>query len=256
MRDKIKDKKYFDEFIDKLKTSQERRFDKLKSNKIKNDRISSVKRDMSKNYLKIIFAKYSREDDTNELKSDLQNAIVLFSESWHKNHISIIQSQKNNEDFLNQYSQSAFMHLLDLLSLSILLNISTKDFNLIINFIDKDKVSDFLFEFLISKKIEDREKIKEESYKEFFGINQKFGTLKEIIQIENKKEAENKIKFFLENEWLKSFKDDFIYGDPKSKHNTYSGYWCFIAPTIVKIKDLDDSSFRDNKYYPSDLIKH
>ena len=45
-----------------------------------------------------------------------------------------------------------------------------------------------------------------------------------------------------------------MYGLHKNVHDLYVGYWCFIAAAIVKIKDLDDSTFRDNKYYPKDLI--
>lgn len=39
---------------------------------------------------------------------------------------------------------------------------------------------------------------------------------------------------------------------PKTK--TFSGYWAFEVAAIVKIKGLDDSSFRDHKYYPSQLL--
>jgi Domain of unknown function (DUF1911) len=34
----------------------------------------------------------------------------------------------------------------------------------------------------------------------------------------------------------------------------YSGYWCFEAAAVVKLLDIDDSSFRDNEYYPADLL--
>ncbi len=33
----------------------------------------------------------------------------------------------------------------------------------------------------------------------------------------------------------------------------YSGYWCFEAAAVVKLLGIDDSLFRDNEYYPSDL---
>jgi hypothetical protein len=34
----------------------------------------------------------------------------------------------------------------------------------------------------------------------------------------------------------------------------YSGYWCFEAAAVVKLLGIDDSSFRDNEYYPADLL--
>ncbi|MBF4636310.1 DUF1911 domain-containing protein [Agreia pratensis] len=35
---------------------------------------------------------------------------------------------------------------------------------------------------------------------------------------------------------------------------SYGGYWCFEAAAVVKLLDIDDSSFRDNEFYPADLV--
>ena len=34
----------------------------------------------------------------------------------------------------------------------------------------------------------------------------------------------------------------------------YDGYWCFEAAAVTKLLDIDDSSYRDNEYYPRDLV--
>lgn len=34
----------------------------------------------------------------------------------------------------------------------------------------------------------------------------------------------------------------------------YRGYWCFEAALIVKLYNIDDSSFRDHQYYPAALV--
>jgi len=34
----------------------------------------------------------------------------------------------------------------------------------------------------------------------------------------------------------------------------YSGYWCFEAAAVVKLLQADDSSYRDNAYYPGELL--
>ncbi|SMG29053.1 PoNe immunity protein domain-containing protein [Agreia pratensis] len=34
----------------------------------------------------------------------------------------------------------------------------------------------------------------------------------------------------------------------------YGGYWCFEAAAVVKLLGIDDSSFRDNEFYPADLV--
>lgn len=253
MRDKIKSLNYFNDFIEDLYRSQEKRYNKLKNNEIKSNRLPPVKRDMYKNYLKIIFAKYSRGDDmfSDKVKNDFHTALILLDESWSKNHTSVVSSQERKGEFLKQYSQPIFNYFLDFLSLGVLLNI---DFHLLVNFIDRDEVKDFLFEFLIFYRSKERRTIKEESYSEYFGINEKYGKLKEVLKANSKDEAQEKIKSFLEEDWYNSFKGSFVYGLHTSGQNTYCGYWCFASAAIVKIMDLDDSSFRDNEYYPKDLV--
>lgn len=34
----------------------------------------------------------------------------------------------------------------------------------------------------------------------------------------------------------------------------YSGYWCFEAAAVTKILHADDATYRDNEYYPNDLL--
>ena len=35
---------------------------------------------------------------------------------------------------------------------------------------------------------------------------------------------------------------------------SYGGYWCFEAAAVVKLLGIEDSSFRDNEFYPADLV--
>jgi hypothetical protein len=37
---------------------------------------------------------------------------------------------------------------------------------------------------------------------------------------------------------------------------SYFGYWSFESAAIVAALGLDDSSFRDNEYYPKDLVDY
>lgn len=255
MRDNYKDKEYFNDFIENTNLRLKKRFYKLDNKLIKLDRVNHVKRDMFKSYNQLISAKYSRGDNMffDDVKKDYHFGVTLLSESWNKKHMGLIPSQVKKGFLLKQYSQSLFNYLLDSLSLGILLGAKDEDFNLIVDFIDKDEVKDFLIEFLIQYKNEERESIGEESYREFFGINDTYGTLKRIIKTENKDKAQKSLKIFLENEWFDSFKNEHIYSLHTGNHKNYSGYWCFVAAAIVKIKGLDDSSFRDNQYYPKDL---
>lgn len=48
-----------------------------------------------------------------------------------------------------------------------------------------------------------------------------------------------------------------IWHDMHSRPNnwSYAGYWSFESALVVKLFDIDDSSFRDNVYYPVDLVR-
>lgn len=149
-----------------------------------------------------------------------------------------------------------YIYILELISIAVLITAPNEDFELIGECIDKDGVSDFLYEFLMKSKFKERKDIVAESYSRFFGINQKYGRLKYIINEMDNSIAEKELKFFLENEWYQNLKDTSLYNQHLNQHNIYSGYWCFVAAAIVKIKGLDDSSFRNNQYYPNDLLKN
>ena len=48
-----------------------------------------------------------------------------------------------------------------------------------------------------------------------------------------------------------------LYGSPDSHlldNDAYSGYWCWESALVVKLYDIDDSSFIDHEYYPKDLV--
>jgi hypothetical protein len=40
------------------------------------------------------------------------------------------------------------------------------------------------------------------------------------------------------------------------RHDTYYGAWSFESAAITAILDLDDSRFKNNKYYPKDLVDY
>jgi len=259
IRDKLKEKKYFDALIEKHYESFNRRNNKLQKGLIKHERIKVVKKSLSDSYINLLKAKYSRGDKLSvSIIEDYKNAALLMKEYWYEGHLGVNFYIKNRKPvYLNQYTLTNFFNILDMLSIGVLIDeIDINSFNLVVDFIDKDEVKDFLFEFLICEKINNRNHIDEESYKELFYINNRLGRLKTIITENNKEIAQRELKLFLENDWYQSFKDTPIYNQHLNPHNTYVGYWCFVAAAIVKIKKLDDSSFRDNQYYPKDLIKN
>lgn len=249
MRDKIKDKDYFNRNI-KLHTNLiQKGLNLLKDNKVVETQIPWFKKSIFDNYFFILICRYSIGDDKEIIKEDLLKAINYSKDSW----ISEIVLLNNQGKFYNQYAEN-YDKMLWMLSLGYLLNIDEKDFKKLVEIIDRDNVKDFLFEFIIRAKLKDRGIILEESYKLFFGIPNIFDKLRQAIHETDKIKAENLVKDFITKDWYKKHKQSEWYDSHKSKHDSYFGYWSFETAAIVKIMNLDDSQFINNQYYPKDLI--
>ncbi|MFH6985241.1 PoNe immunity protein domain-containing protein [Marinoscillum luteum] len=146
--------------------------------------------------------------------------------------------------------------MLWMLSLGYLLDVSNEEFKKLVEVIDQDKVKDKLYEFIISAKLEDRKFIEEESYRDVFYIRDIFSKLRDATQVHDQMEAASLIKGFLNKDWYKGHKDAGWYNSHQSRYDTYSGYWCFEAAAVTCIMGLDDSSYRDQQYYPKDLVHY
>jgi hypothetical protein len=249
MRDKLKDSQYWINQIFQTENLRKKSFEKLKNGLIAEDRILIVKRSLAYSYLDSILAKYSAGYTIEDIKLDLLNAIELTYESWVDNAWKIYYKDK----YLNQYALSAYDEMLWMLSLGYLLDITNKEFQKLVDVIDRDGVKDFLFEFIIRAKLKDRQPIMEESYQKYFGIPQIFDSLRKAIVETDKSQAELLVKQFV-RQWYIKHRSQGWYNSHKSPHDIYFGYWSFETAAVVKIMGLDDSSFRDCQYYPKDLI--
>ncbi|GEK49262.1 DUF1911 domain-containing protein [Halomonas pacifica] len=61
------------------------------------------------------------------------------------------------------------------------------------------------------------------------------------------------MKAFLDN-WYDNRKGLPGYNLHLCSPDGYYGYWCFEAALVVKLFDIDDSTFRDHRYYPAALV--
>lgn len=85
-----------------------------------------------------------------------------------------------------------------------------------------------------------------------------YSALYEAIQGDEtrpKEERQECLKRYLKH-WYQGMKECYWYGDHKSKFSLHFGYWAFEAGLVTLLYDLDDSSYRDMKYYPKDLVDH
>ena len=92
-----------------------------------------------------------------------------------------------------------------------------------------------------------------------------YGPAKEEILAEAHEEAQRiiddanasyRINEYIVDKWYKLHKECAWYDSHKNNKNLYTGYWSFEAGAVAKILGIDDSSLKDVKYYPYDLVHY
>jgi hypothetical protein len=250
MRQNIKEYEIYDKRITTLDLAFKQSKERRDNNEVPPERIKiSIDKARTNKLFKTILH-FTFGKPLNEVQNEFNNVIQYTNENW----VGLWTLKLSADKILNQYILSAYDEMIWMLSLGYLLEVPNEDFKKLVEVIDRDGVKDYLFEFIIRAKLDDREPITEESYREYFGVPKVFEKLRQAITETDKAKAEKLVKEFITKDWYKNHKDAGWYNSHKSKHNTYFGYWSFETAAVVKIMGLDDSSFIDCQYYPKDLV--
>ncbi|TAJ12413.1 DUF1911 domain-containing protein [Marinilabiliaceae bacterium JC017] len=255
MRDKLKKKMYFNEFIAKKKSLMSLDYDALKDGKVADSKIEWTKFDILRDSIEVLIAEYSCGSDFDTLKKNTFDVIKKMKDDWIPLCTKVKSGSEKNIMYLNQYMVEPYGVMLRLLSLAFLLNVPDNDFQILIDVIDRDKISDKIYEFLIPSRFPNRIQKREEDYDEKKSVILKvYKNLRQAIIQRNKKEGARLVKKFLEKDFYN--KHSGFFDNHKSKVDLYYGYWSFEAAAVTCILELDDSSYRDNQYYPKDLVDY
>lgn len=226
--------------------------DDILKGKINLERVDSIRRFLVVQNINLLNISYSIQSDNILLKSRLENLIDKLPAYWIKEKVKVYDGRNRIE--LNQYHIGAYHQMLTIMSLSILLDISKERFEKIVHLIDRDEIKDNLYETFIKFYLPNRKAISEESYRKYLIIpkmNKKI--LSVFLEFDEVKILKG-IKSYLKNKWYSNYKQLSWY-DSHIKHpKSFYGYWAFEVAALVKIKCLDDSTFRDNQYYPDRLL--
>lgn len=137
--------------------------------------------------------------------------------------------------------------LLQMVSFGVLFEVPEAEFKIITDFLEKvdnGPISkmwkpDSLIFFLIGQP--DRKRKGGRAYEMLYKITQL-----------PKPEAEAGIKKYLQK-WYDLHKDDPWYNTHIRDYG-YSGYWAWEVAAVVKVMQLDDSGFKDDPFYPYDMV--
>ncbi|MBC2327235.1 PoNe immunity protein domain-containing protein [Listeria booriae] len=149
------------------------------------------------------------------------------------------------------WNSESYTTMLWMVSWGILLGASHESMQSLYELQSKAKKEDFLIEYLFH------------ANNPIWRINTKkllfpedFKTLREVVQLEDKKVAINRLKFYLENEWYEMYDDTGWYESHNHSEKIYSGYWSYESGAIAKVLQLDDEALKNVPYYPYDLVHY
>ncbi len=234
MRTDIKSKEHFEWFIPKQAQRIERFENNIKIGKTKEERIPAVKRQIFTISLHRLVAKYSFGENISNLNLEFLQIIEKFENGWKD------KGETPTDDIhFDNYVLGLWM-----LSLGVLLQIQTNEFERIVKVLDNSNRRDYLFDYIIKSKIPSRSITDKMTYPKYYNF------LKDLI---DNKSVENLIKY-LEKVWYKSMKLTYWYDNHKSKADSFFGYWSFESGALVKILGLDDTILKEQQYYPYDMV--
>ena len=222
MRDTLKTKEYFDEYIRKM-TEGIQRFEKgLAEGKYQADKILFIKDCILQKKIGIIIAGYSAGAPIEEIKQGFDDTVGLFCEAWDD---TIYESN------------------LIYASLAYLLDTDEYKLNRIRDKLKSAETYDSLHEFILTGN-------KDEFDASKTAFPRSYNDLVKFIEDGDRKAFLKYLKG-----WYKGSKGSAWYGTHELENKyQYNGYWCFEAGAAAKRLGLDDSGLNNERYYPYDLV--
>lgn len=238
---------YYNEYIEVVQKALNRTEEKLNMGSIPDNRVHLAKFRCISGKLKLLIAKYSKGDSKELLRSEYLLILNDIQDLWDSEAVLLKDNKGNPYDL---YILDSYFYMRWLLSLGILFEINDSDFKILVELIDRDNIKDSLYDFLIHSHFKDRIISKNLALKE------PKNDIVNILNVEDRTECELFLKRYLEKDWHKTYKNFNAFNSHNKPDDMYLFYgcWAFEVTALVKIKRLNDSAFRDNKYYPERLL--
>ncbi len=237
IRDELKTKTYFDKEMQSILYWREEDRTTIKEKTYKDEYAKgAVSTGAYEFSLKKIFIMYSKGDEFEVIKESYLEVIEDYFIAFQNNGLYY--------DMFNPKYQLA--KLIQTLSLAVLCEIegeALEKFLQVAKTAPKLKIVQHFLNYCGAGEEVEEEHKNERGFKH---LNIMFETSNEEI-----------LKKKLMNKYLKSWYNSdhrVMLKETHDRNETYCGYWAFEVAAFVKIRGLDDSSFRDNVYYPKDMI--
>ncbi|MGV2871619.1 PoNe immunity protein domain-containing protein [Colwellia sp. E150_009] len=243
LRDKLKNKAYYNDRINfKLECIEEDideiKFDDEDSVEVKMKGSLMVVSDI----IYLLHQKYSRGDDLSSLIPDLE--LALEYRQWQKDYADALppKEQKSRIQWEELYEDDMRRTLI-WLAFAYCLNMGQEYYQQVLELIANQGQDGLLDNIAVTMGDTTREVAQSTLFKK------RFGKLYKVV-LADPEQRPSLVKEYL-NAWYKAEgSPDYHLMDT----DAYIGYWCWGAALVVKLYNIDDSSFIDHEYYPKDLV--
>lgn len=219
MRDTVKSKEYFEEYICE-ETNRITKFEKkIASGTLSPERVIPVKSKLCSIRINLLIAKYSNGLEIEDLRKEFLSIIDTIDGVW------------NTESYDDN---------LRLMSLCVLFNVDDKVKAKVSAMIKENGEYDCIIECLSSSTVPSDSLLRyPDVYEELWSMLRESDTLK--------------IKKYLQDKWYKSHHYSYWFDAHKANEKLYFGYWAFEVAALMKIFKIDATGLKEVKYFPYDL---
>ncbi|MEM6271410.1 MAG: PoNe immunity protein domain-containing protein [Bacteroidota bacterium] len=236
-RSNIKDFEFYQRQIIELEDLNSNGFQKISAGQIKAHRLKPYSRNILTGKLELVILKYTAGESVGSINPNWESIIGLLETAFIP-----------EGDGTFYLSQEIYVKAIWLLAFGSFLDCTNRDFKKMVAVIDRCGIKDWLLEHLISSRIQGRPQV------DTLIFPKPYASLKKAVEETDSAKSSAIVKHYLEKEWYKGHKDTYWYDNHKNSHDVFFGYWSFEAAAVVNIAGIDDRSFRDNEYYPKDLL--
>lgn len=182
---------------------------------------------------------------------EADNLTCRYSMGFGKDEIKDVIVNGVADDYFNYYIHEIgnYMFLANVMSLSILTEVGEEHFESLVKLVRREKINDPFLNFLIAFSKPDWVQVGGQ-----FTQKKPFERLKGVIDATDEAKGIRELLDYLKK-WYGTYRGDYWH-DLHTRENgrAYTGYWCWEAAAIVKIKGWDDTKLKDNEYYPYDAV--
>ena len=196
--------------------------------------------------LRRVIMRYSRGDTLTDLRGDTA-LLLAMREQMQKFFDALPREEQSLREVYERLSFDSYIDWLWWLSFAVCLDMSREHVLRVLELIDNagqdtllDRIAVHLGEArTVGAKLR---------------FPEQYGTLLQALDASSREQQAQFVKTFLDG-WYEGCSEAAWCDNDRGEDTGYIGYWCFEAALVVKMFGIDDATFRDNPYYPVDLVR-